>query len=104
MALYHGGSTPTFYLVPITQSFADDVAAGRSPEEETVILTYEPILEERTITYNLGLAAITNRLLITQAYLAFKKFLLRPSGESPFPIDANLHCLEEEEDCTLIKL
>lgn len=103
ITLHYGGITPTFYLVPITQSLVDDVAAGRCPKEDTVILAYEPIPEEKATTYNLGLASIENRLPITQAYLAFREFLLRRCGESSCQIEDELH-REEEIETTLIKL
>lgn len=89
------GSTPVFYLVPMTQQLVDDIAAGKCPSFETVVLIYEPIPEITRLRFNLGLAPTENRLPISQAYLAFKSFLdLDKSGDA-LRIDHMAHSLED---------
>jgi len=66
------GTSPIFYLIPITKELNDNITVGTYPNIQTIVQRFIPIVPRRVSD---GMKPIENRKKILQCFEAFKKFV-----------------------------
>jgi hypothetical protein len=70
-----GGTFPTFFKIPITQTLSTHIRDGTYPPEETCVTYYSPPVPRPGCRYSEGMRPLDNRHVITKCYDAFKAFV-----------------------------
>jgi hypothetical protein len=66
------GTSPVFYIVPVTEDLSTFVIAGQYPDKQTVVLKHIPKIPRRASD---AMVSKDNRKKILQCFEAFKKFV-----------------------------
>ena len=69
------GTSPSFFMIPITQDLSRSVERGQFPPTPTVVTGHVPDLPRPNRRFSEGMKPLDNRRSILQCYEAFKRFI-----------------------------